>query len=49
MMDDQTIYSIQDFNDGVDLLKKLTNIKPKTNYKEGVRKFIEWYLRYHKI
>ena len=31
-----------------DLLKKLTSIKPKTNYKEGVRKFIEWYLRYHK-
>jgi len=27
-----------------DLLKKLTSIKPKTNYKEGVRKFIEWYL-----
>ena len=32
----------------IDLLKKLTSIKPKTNYKEGVRKFIEWYLRYHK-
>ena len=29
-------------------VKKLTSIKPKTNYKEGVRKFIEWYLRYHK-
>ena len=32
----------------IDLLKKLTSIKPKTNYKEGVRKFIEWYLSYHK-
>ena len=32
----------------IDLLKKLTRIKPKTNYKEGVRKFIKWYLRYHK-
>jgi len=32
----------------IDLLKKLTRIKPKTNYKEGVRKFIEWYLRYNK-
>ena len=32
----------------IDLLKKLTSIKPKTNYKEGVRKFIEWYLGYHK-
>ena len=32
----------------IDLLKKLTGIKPKINYKEGVRKFIEWYLRYHK-
>ena len=32
----------------IDLLKKLTSRKPKTNYKEGVRKFIEWYLRYHK-
>jgi len=31
-----------------DLLKKLTSIKPKTNYKEGVRKFIEWYLGYYK-
>jgi len=26
MMDDQTIYCIQDFNDGVDLLKKLNEI-----------------------
>ena len=32
----------------IDLLKKLTSIKPKTNYKEGVRKFIEWYLGYYK-
>ena len=29
------------------LLKKLTGYNPKTNYKEGVRKFIEWYLGYH--
>ena len=32
----------------IDLLKKLTNIKPKTNYKVGVRKFIKWYLGYYK-
>ena len=30
------------------LLKKITGFKPKTNYKEGVRKFIEWYLDYYK-
>ena len=42
------ITSSIDINENLDLLKKLTRIKPKTNYKEGVRKFIEWYLRYHK-
>ena len=30
------------------LLKKITGFVPKTNYKEGVRKFIEWYLDYYK-
>ena len=30
------------------LLKKLTKRKPKINFKEGVRKFIEWYLDYYK-
>ena len=30
------------------LLKKITGFTPKTNYKEGVRKFIEWYLDYYK-
>ena len=30
------------------LLKKITGFIPKTNYKEGVRKFIEWYLDYYK-
>ena len=30
------------------LLKKLTNRKPKVNFKEGVRKFVEWYLDYYK-
>jgi UDP-glucuronate 4-epimerase len=30
------------------LLKKMTGIIPKTNYKEGVRKFIKWYLDYYK-
>jgi UDP-glucuronate 4-epimerase len=29
------------------LLKKITGIIPKTNYKEGVKKFIEWYLDYY--
>ena len=31
------------------LLKKLTKTKPKINYKEGVRKFVEWYLEYYKV
>ena len=30
------------------LLKKITGFKQKTNYKEGVRKFVEWYLDYYK-
>ena len=30
------------------LLKKITGFIPKTNYKEGVRNFIEWYLDYYK-
>tara|TARA_B100000795_G_scaffold263454_1_gene242647 strand:+ start:201 stop:1208 length:1008 start_codon:yes stop_codon:yes gene_type:complete len=30
------------------LLKKITGITPKTNYKEGIRKFTEWYLDYYK-
>ena len=30
------------------LLKKMTGIIPKINYKVGVRKFIEWYLDYYK-
>ena len=31
-----------------DLLKKLTGYSPKTDFKEGVKKFIEWYLEYYK-
>ena len=30
------------------LLKKITGFMPKTNYKEGVKKFVEWYLDYYK-
>jgi UDP-glucuronate 4-epimerase len=29
------------------LLKRITGVVPKTNYKEGVRKFIKWYLDYY--
>ena len=31
------------------LLKKLTGYNPKTNYKTGIKKFVEWYLFYYKI
>jgi len=31
------------------LLKKITGYNPKTNYKTGIRKFLEWYLFYYKI
>ena len=31
------------------LLKKITNYNPKTNYKTGIKKFLEWYLLYYKI
>ena len=30
------------------LLKKLTGYAPKTNYKDGIKKFVEWYLFYFK-
>jgi UDP-glucuronate 4-epimerase len=30
------------------LLKKLTGYHPETNYKIGVKKFIEWYREYYK-
>jgi nucleoside-diphosphate-sugar epimerase len=30
------------------LLKKLTGYNPKTNYKNGIRKFLKWYLDYYK-
>jgi|TARA_B110000261_G_C13050549_1_gene344043 UDP-glucuronate 4-epimerase len=29
------------------LLKKLTGYKPKTNYKVGIKKFLDWYLKYY--
>jgi UDP-glucuronate 4-epimerase len=31
------------------LLQKLTNYKPKTNYKNGLFKFITWYKNYYKV
>ena len=31
------------------LLRKITNYNPKTNYKTGIKKFLEWYLNYYKI
>jgi len=31
------------------LLKKITGYNPKTNYKTGIKKFLEWYLFYYKI
>ena len=32
-----------------DLLKKLTGYAPKTDIKEGIKKFVDWYLSYYKI
>jgi nucleoside-diphosphate-sugar epimerase len=32
----------------INLLKKLTGYNSKTNYKVGIRKFVEWYLFYYK-
>ena len=29
------------------LLKELTNFKPETNYKLGIKKFVQWYLDYY--
>ena len=29
------------------LLKKLTGYKPKINYKVGIKKFLDWYLKYY--
>ena len=30
------------------LLYKLTNYRPKINYKDGVKRFVRWYLDYYK-
>ena len=30
------------------LLKRITGYNPKTNYTEGIRKFLNWYLNYYK-
>ena len=29
------------------LLKKITGYNPKTNFKTGIRKFLDWYLNYY--
>jgi len=29
------------------LLQKLTNYKPKTNYKDGINNFVKWYIEYY--
>ena len=29
------------------LLKKITNYNPKTNFKTGIRNFLDWYLEYY--
>ena len=29
------------------LLKKITNYNPKTNFKTGIRNFLDWYLKYY--
>ena len=29
------------------LLKKITRYNPKTNFKTGIRKFLDWYLNYY--
>tara|TARA_B110000008_G_scaffold148178_1_gene149721 strand:+ start:141 stop:1154 length:1014 start_codon:yes stop_codon:yes gene_type:complete len=31
------------------LLKKITRYNPKTHYKTGIKKFLDWYLYYYKI
>ena len=33
----------------INLLKDWTGFKPRTNLKNGVRKFIEWYLEYYNL
>jgi len=30
------------------LLKKITGYNPKTNYKDGIKKFVKWYLNFYK-
>ena len=32
----------------IDLLKSITGYNPKTNYKEGINKFVKWYKNYYK-
>ena len=30
-------------------LKELINFVPNTDYKHGVKKFVEWYVEYNKV
>lgn len=32
-----------------DLLKRLTGYQPRTSFKDGVRKFVNWYRKYHQV
>jgi UDP-glucuronate 4-epimerase len=31
----------------ISLIKKITGYNPKTDYKEGIRKFVDWYFKYY--
>ena len=31
------------------LLRRITAYNPKTKYKEGIKKFLDWYLDYYKL
>ena len=33
----------------VDLLNELTGLEFKTNIDHGIKKFVEWYRKYHKV
>tara|TARA_B100001027_G_scaffold216183_1_gene191814 strand:+ start:5773 stop:6792 length:1020 start_codon:yes stop_codon:yes gene_type:complete len=39
---------VKDTLSDISSISSYTNYKPKTSYKEGIKKFIEWYLDYYK-
>ena len=38
---------VKETNANIDKLEKITGYKTQTNIKEGIKRFIDWYIQYH--